>query len=47
MHSEAFRTRWATHNGRFHINGVKHFHHPIVGELSLNIERLELAADTG
>jgi transcriptional regulator with XRE-family HTH domain len=45
--SEAFRTRWAMHDVRFHINGVKHFHHPVVGELSLNFERLELAADSG
>jgi transcriptional regulator with XRE-family HTH domain len=45
--SEPFRTHWAAHNVRFHINGVKHFHHPVVGELSLNFERLELAADSG
>src|SRR3954451_25188643 len=45
--SEAFRTPWAAHNVRFHINGVKPFHHPVVGELSLNFERLDLAADTG
>src|SRR5438552_3324360 len=31
--SEAFRTRWATHNVRFHNTGVKHFNHPVVGEL--------------
>jgi transcriptional regulator with XRE-family HTH domain len=45
--SETFRTHWASHNVRFHINGIKHFHHPVVGELSLNFERLELAADSG
>ena len=45
--SEAFRTHWAAHNVRFHLNGVKHFHHPVVGDLSLNFERLDLAADTG
>jgi transcriptional regulator with XRE-family HTH domain len=45
--SEPFRTHWAAHNVRFHINGVKHFHHPVVGELSLNFERLDLAADRG
>ena len=32
--SEAFRTRWAAHDVRFHNAGVKHFHHPVVGELS-------------
>lgn len=45
--SEAFRTRWATHNVRFHITGTKHLRHPVVGELTLNFERLELAADSG
>jgi transcriptional regulator with XRE-family HTH domain len=45
--SEAFRTRWAAHNVRFHVNGVKHFHHPVVGELDLNFERMDLAADPG
>src|SRR4029450_5055592 len=27
--SEAFRTRWAAHNVRFHNTGLKHFHHPV------------------
>jgi hypothetical protein len=45
--SDAFRTRWAAHNVRFHINGIKHFHHPVVGDLSLNFERMDLAADPG
>ena len=45
--SELFRTHWASHNVRFHLNGVKHFNHPVVGELSLNFERLDLAADDG
>ena len=45
--SEAFRTRWAAHNVRFHNTGVKHFNHPVVGELHLNYNRLDLAADPG
>ena len=45
--SEAFRTRWAAHNVRFHNTGVKHFHHPVVGELHLSYDRLDLAADPG
>jgi transcriptional regulator with XRE-family HTH domain len=45
--SEAFRIRWAAHNVRFHNTGVKHFHHPAVGELSLSFNRLDLAADPG
>ena len=32
---------------RFHNTGVKHFHHPVVGELSLSFNRLDLAADHG
>ena len=45
--SEAFRTRWATHNVRFHNTGVKHFRHPVVGDLHLTYNRLDLAADPG
>jgi transcriptional regulator with XRE-family HTH domain len=45
--SEIFRTRWAAHNVRFHHTGVKHFHHPVVGDLSLTFEAMELPADTG
>jgi transcriptional regulator with XRE-family HTH domain len=44
--SEAFRTRWASHNVRFHNAGVKKFHHPVVGDLSLSFDRLDLAAAT-
>jgi MmyB-like transcription regulator ligand binding domain len=46
-HCEAFRTRWAAHNVRIHQTGVKHFHHPAVGDLSLTFEMMELRADTG
>jgi transcriptional regulator with XRE-family HTH domain len=45
--SENFRTWWAAHNVRFHRNGVKRFHHPAVGDLTLAYEALDLAADTG
>src|SRR3989440_6766727 len=45
--SEEFRVRWATHDVRFHRTGVKHFHHPIVGDLTLAYEALELPADPG
>jgi transcriptional regulator with XRE-family HTH domain len=44
-HSEAFRTRWAAHDVRFHNTGVKHFHHPVVGELSVSLNRFDLPAD--
>ena len=45
--SEVFRTRWAAHDVRFHNTGVKLFHHPVIGELSLSFNRLDLAADHG
>jgi transcriptional regulator with XRE-family HTH domain len=45
--SETFRTRWAAHNVRIHQTGVKHVHHPVVGDLSLTFEMMELRADTG
>jgi transcriptional regulator with XRE-family HTH domain len=45
--SEEFRTRWAAHDVRQHITGVKHFHHPVVGDLSLTYDRLDLVADPG
>jgi transcriptional regulator with XRE-family HTH domain len=45
--SEAFRTRWAAHNVRLHQTGVKHVHHPVVGDLTLTFEMMELRADTG
>jgi MmyB-like transcription regulator ligand binding domain len=45
--SEEFRTRWAAHNVRLHQTGAKHVHHPVVGDLSLTFEMLELRADAG
>jgi anti-sigma factor RsiW len=45
--SEHFRTWWAAHNVRFHRSGVKRFHHPAVGDLTLAFEALDLAADEG
>jgi hypothetical protein len=45
--SEEFRQHWARHDARFHISGVKHFHHAQVGDLELNYERLEVVFDSG
>ncbi len=45
--SEPFRTLWAAHDVRLHAKGVKRFHHPLVGELELNFDRLEISADPG
>jgi len=45
--SPPFRTRWAAHDVRLHRTGRKHFRHPIVGELHLDYEVLDLPADPG
>lgn len=45
--SETFRTRWAAHNVRFHRTGVKRLRHPVVGDLTLAYESMELTADAG
>ncbi len=45
--SADFRTRWAAHNVRAHQTGPKRFHHPVVGDLTLTFEMLELTADPG
>jgi transcriptional regulator with XRE-family HTH domain len=45
--SEEFRALWATHNVRLHTKGEKRFNHPLVGELELSYNRIEVAADPG
>lgn len=47
VRSEEFRTRWAAHNVRRHYAGTKIFRHPVVGELELSYEAMELAEDPG
>jgi transcriptional regulator with XRE-family HTH domain len=43
--SETFRTRWAAHNVHFHRTGSKRLHHPIVGDLDLTFEAMELPGE--
>jgi hypothetical protein len=45
--SQDFGTWWAAHNVRFHQTGVKRIHHPVVGDLELTYETMELSADAG
>ncbi|MET3934711.1 helix-turn-helix transcriptional regulator [Arthrobacter sp. OAP107] len=45
--SEEFRRRWGAHNVRHHGAGFKTFNHPIVGEMTLAFEGLEMAAEPG
>jgi transcriptional regulator with XRE-family HTH domain len=47
MRSELFAKLWAAHNVRSHDTGLKRFHHPVVGDLNLTFESLELVADPG
>lgn len=43
--SDEFRIRWAKHNVRFHRLGIKRIHHPLVGDLELDYESLDLPAN--
>jgi transcriptional regulator with XRE-family HTH domain len=45
--SEVFRTRWAAHNVRYHHSGRKQLRHPVVGELDLDFDTMELPAHPG
>ncbi|GID92124.1 helix-turn-helix domain-containing protein [Amorphoplanes digitatis] len=45
--SEEFRIRWAAHDVRLHNTGVKQFRHPVVGDIDLNFETMQLTADPG
>jgi hypothetical protein len=45
--SELFRQRWASHDVRLQRSGRKRLHHPIVGQLDLDVESMELPADPG
>jgi MmyB-like transcription regulator ligand binding domain len=42
-----FRVRWAAHNFKFHRTGAKRLNHPVVGDLILAYEALELPGDSG
>ncbi|MGW2935496.1 MmyB family transcriptional regulator [Streptomyces sp. NPDC001156] len=43
--SENFRTARARHNVRLHYSGLKHFHHPVVGDLTLAFDTMQLPAE--
>jgi len=45
--SQAFRSKWAAHNVRYHDSGTKRLHHPFVGDLEMTYEAMELSADSG
>jgi transcriptional regulator with XRE-family HTH domain len=45
--SELFRRRWAQHDVTFHRSGQKRLRHPVVGQLDLDFEGMELASSPG
>jgi transcriptional regulator with XRE-family HTH domain len=45
--SEIFRRRWASHDVQFHRSGRKRLRHPVVGQLDLNYESMELPSEPG
>ncbi|WP_169251974.1 helix-turn-helix transcriptional regulator [Brevibacterium sp. 'Marine'] len=45
--SEDFRTLWAKHDVRLHQSGYKDFRHPLVGDLRLSMDALEMPAQHG
>lgn len=45
--SVEFRRRWGAHDVRHHGAGFKSFRHPVVGEMTLAYEGLEMAAEPG
>lgn len=47
MRSEPFRKWWAAHDVRYHQTGRKRLRHPIVGDMELEYEVMEISADSG
>jgi hypothetical protein len=45
--SEEFRVRWAAHDVKYYRSGTQPFHHPLVGDLTLDYDALEIPADLG
>ena len=45
--SELFRQRWASQDVRYHRSGRKRLRHPVVGQLDLDFEALELPSEPG
>jgi transcriptional regulator with XRE-family HTH domain len=47
VRSEEFRVRWAAHDVTEYRAGTQRFRHPVVGELTLDYNALDLSADPG
>lgn len=47
MNSPDFAERWARHPVRTCTSGIKQIHHPVVGEMELAFENLQIPGDSG
>ncbi|MCU1446721.1 helix-turn-helix transcriptional regulator [Cryobacterium sp.] len=45
--SDLFRTLWGSHDVREHRTGIKRVHHPVVGNLDLTFQGMDLSSDRG
>jgi len=45
--SDLFRKLWGAHDVREHRTGLKLIHHPVVGDLDLTFQAMDLASDRG
>ena len=45
--SDLFRTLWGSHDVRVHRTGAKQVHHPVVGDLDLTFEAMDLTSEAG
>jgi transcriptional regulator with XRE-family HTH domain len=45
--SDLFRRLWGAHDVREHRTGVKSIHHPVVGDLDLTYQAMDLSSDRG
>jgi transcriptional regulator with XRE-family HTH domain len=47
VRSQEFRVRWAAHDVHYYRSGTQPFSHPLIGDLTLDYDVLELPADRG
>jgi transcriptional regulator with XRE-family HTH domain len=47
VQSTTFRNLWASHDVREHRSGVKNIHHPVVGDIDLTYQAMDLSAERG
>lgn len=45
--SDLFRKLWGAHDVREHRTGIKSVHHPVVGDLDLTFQSMDLSSDHG